>query len=526
MLALGFTEATAQDFFITGSYRGAFDQIDWTQGWTNWNPRNTSYPTGAVTVQGNITTNTTWTASNTYLLKGYVYVKNGATLTIEPGTIIRCDGLSSSTLIVTRGSKIIAAGTPGKPIVFTSSEAAGSRNYGDWGGLVVLGRGLVNASGGVADVGAGINNAGGDGLYGGSDNTDSSGVLRYVRLEFCGIQYSPDKEINGLTLGGVGSKTFIENVQISFSGADAFRFLGGAAQARNLAAHRTLDADFSMELGYTGKLQYAVVLRDSTKAGSQGCSSIEIQNDGLGSAALPFTDPTISNFTLIGPLTQLNTPYSSGYRNGLHIRRNGRVGFFNSVIAGYPRGMMFDGATTGAQLASGNIIIRNCLIAGSKLKQADTTGKISISLPGFDAISWLKEPARSNNTLVTPKEIQLANPYIYNNPQFLPKSGSVLLTGADFNHARLSGQLSVRDHAYLPHGLRAHMGVDGLHVWATSEIAGAATLEICDPLGRVVSSLKVSRVTDHLLPLPGAQGVCLLRIRWDDGRTAACLIAP
>lgn len=510
--------ASGQPFFTSDVFRGAFGTIDWTQGWCNWNPRNTSYPAGAVTVQGNITANTTWTAGNVYLLKGYVYVKNGATLTIQPGTIIRCDGATTSTLIITRGSKIIADGTPGSPIVFTSSEAAGSRNYGDWGGLVILGRGLVNTSGGVADVGAGINNAGGDGLYGGNDNNDSSGVLRFVRLEFGGIQYSPDKEINGLTLAGVGRKTVLENIQVSFCGADAFRFLGGAAQAHNLAAHRTLDADFSMELGYTGLIQYALALRDSTKASSMGCSSIEIQNDGIASAALPYTDPTLSNFTLVGPMTRLNTAYSSGFRNGIHLRRNARLGLFNSVITGFPRGMMFDGPGTGQQINDGKIIIRNSIIAGSKLKQADTTGRISAVLPGFDALSWIKEPNNANSTLTLPRDIGLSNPYLYNNPQFLPQSGSVLLNGADFSHPRLSATAGL-EHLTGNEAVSALQRQGMITIRAGRPVTGEVQLSCYDLSGRKLVDLQLAGlIGEFTFSLPDPQRFVIIMLIPESGK--------
>ncbi|MBI1227142.1 MAG: T9SS C-terminal target domain-containing protein, partial [Bacteroidetes bacterium] len=160
--------------------------------------------TAQVVVNSDITTNTTWTSNNIYLLQnGCLYVTNNATLTIEPGTIIKGD---AAALIVLRGSKIIADGTAEQPIVFTSAKPAGQRAPGDWGGLALLGKAPINVPGGEATMEGGCDLS----VYGGTDPNDNSGVLRYVRIEFAGIPFQPNNELNSLTLGGVGSGTTIE----------------------------------------------------------------------------------------------------------------------------------------------------------------------------------------------------------------------------------------------------------------------------------------------------------------------------
>ncbi|MGH7601813.1 MAG: T9SS C-terminal target domain-containing protein, partial [bacterium] len=206
-----------------------------------------------IVVSGNITTNTTWTSNNTYLLNGFVYVKAGATLTIEPGTVIYGDKASKGALIIEQGAKIIADGTAAQPIVFTSALPAGQRSYGDWGGLILCGRAPINVPGGTATIEGGVGS-----IYGGTDPADNSGTLRYVRLEFPGIAFQPNSEINGLTLGGVGSGTIIDYVQVSYSGDDGFEFFGGTVNAKHLISLRTLDDDFDTDFGYSGKVQYAV----------------------------------------------------------------------------------------------------------------------------------------------------------------------------------------------------------------------------------------------------------------------------
>ena len=195
--------AMAQDAFWTPTtYRGAFPvtdntpATDWTSGWTNFDPENTVYPATITTVSADITTNTTW--SGVVKLMNKVYVKNNATLTIAPGTIIRGDKLTQGSLIITRGAKIIADGTAANPIVFTSNEAVGARNEGDWGGLVLLGLAKNNQPGGVANIEGIVPTT--DSQFGGNFDNDNSGILRYVRVEFAGIALEPNKEINGQTI--------------------------------------------------------------------------------------------------------------------------------------------------------------------------------------------------------------------------------------------------------------------------------------------------------------------------------------
>ncbi|MBL7812630.1 MAG: hypothetical protein JNL57_10445 [Bacteroidetes bacterium] len=518
----GMHVARSQGFFQMTTYKGAFGATDWTQTWTNWNPRNTSYPASTITVQGSITGHTTWTASNTYLLKGYVYVKNGATLTIEPGTIIRCEDISTSTLIITRGSKIIAEGTAALPIVFTSSQSAGSRNYGDWGGLVILGNARINAAGGTADVGAGINNTQGDGLYGGNDDEDSSGVLKYVRVEFPGIQYQPDKEINGVTLAGVGSRTKIDYLQVSFCGNDALKLSGGVPKIRHFITHRTYDSDIACDLGCRGMFQFGVVLRDSSKANATGASSLEVQNDGLATAASPMTDPTFSNLTLLGPLTSLTTPYSSNYRYGIHLRRNGRMALFNSAIAGYPRGIMLDGPGCGNQMKDGKIFLQNSVFAGNKIKMADTTGKVSMIMQAFDFAGWITDATRANATFNSPKDLKLANPYQYTSPQFVLQGGSPLSSGASFSHVRLNETESIRDLA-LPNTLRYHLSAGTLQLFALSKNQ-FTQLELVDLSGRVLFSSAFLPAGEYRIPVDARLSLVVLRLATQKGEIYSLLI--
>ena len=185
-----------------------------------------------VTVTGSITTNTTLTSDKTYILKGIVRVESGATLTIQAGTKIYGENSSQGSLVVKPGGKIMAEGTATNPIVFTSefTKAGATRTptYGDWGGIIILGKAPINVPGGTAAI------EGPGDSYGGNDAADDSGVMKYVRIEYPGIAYSLNNEINGLTLGGVGNKTKLEYIQVSYSGDDSYEFFGGTVNAKYL----------------------------------------------------------------------------------------------------------------------------------------------------------------------------------------------------------------------------------------------------------------------------------------------------
>ena len=203
-----------------------------------------------------ITENTTLTYPNTYTLKGFVYVPDGVTLTIEPGVVIKGDKATQGTLIVERGGKIMAQGTADRPIVFTSSQAPGQRKPGDWGGIILLGKAPNNL--GEQTIEGGVRSK-----HGGNDPADNSGVLSYVRVEYPGIEYSTDNEINGVTFGSVGSGTKVDHVQVVYSGDDSFEWFGGTMNADHLVAYGTWDDDFDTDNGFSGRIQFAVAIRDA-----------------------------------------------------------------------------------------------------------------------------------------------------------------------------------------------------------------------------------------------------------------------
>ena len=346
---LASTMLSAQDaFWSVTNYKGAFPvtdntpATDWTSGWSNFDPENTVYPATITTASADITTNTTW--SGVVKLQNKIYVKNNATLTIAPGTIIRGDKLTQATLIITRGAKLIADGTASNPIVFTSNEAVGARNEGDWGGVVMLGLAKNNQPGGVANIEGIVPTT--DTQFGGNFDTDNSGIVRYVRIEFAGIALEPNKEVNGITFGSVGSGTIVDNVQVSFSGDDSFEWFGGTVNCKHLIAYRGLDDDFDTDFGYRGKVQFFLSIRDKDMFDAPGDSnSFESDNDAAGSTAQPKTAPIFSNGTIVGPKGNgtIALPIGEKFEKSFRLRRNTATSVFNTLTTGWEKGLSIEG---------------------------------------------------------------------------------------------------------------------------------------------------------------------------------------
>ena len=426
--------------FINVPYVGAFGDVDWTCGWANF--AGGVGPCAATVISGNITTNTHWTKDKEYIISGFVYVKNCATLTIDPGTVIKGDKATRGTLIITRCAKLIADGTRNEPIVFTSSSP--TPKSGDWGGIIILGKATTNGSfNGVAGVQAiegDINNASGDGLFGNGDlpvipgtnyDVDNSGVLRYVRIEYPGIVITPGNEINGLTLGGVGSGTILDFIQVSYSNDDSYEWFGGTVNAKHLIAYRGLDDDFDTDNGYSGNVQFAVSLRDPQVSDAAGASNgFESDNDANSSVATPKTKATFSNVTIVGPAT---VDAAQFFSRGALLRRNTEESLFNTLIVGaWPNaGLRIDGTTTGDNATAGKLEAQNIIIAGAATA-------VNTNAAGFDVVAWFNTAAYNNKSFPNSSDAKLADPFNLNNPNFVPQAGSPALGSAAFTSARVN----------------------------------------------------------------------------------------
>jgi len=432
--ALFAVNASAQ-FFTYTEYRGAFgvaSSTNWTQGWANWDPENIVYPVTTMTVQSDITSNTTWSTGSVVLLKNKVYVTGGATLTIQPGVIIRGDKATEGTLIISKGSKIMAQGSAANPIVFTSNFSVDDgRSPGDWGGVIILGNAVNNQGAAVVEGGLDANKA----AYGGYDNNDNSGVFQFVRIEFAGFPFQPDKEINGLTLGSVGSGTTIDHVQVSFCNDDAFEWFGGTVNAKYLISYRCVDDDFDTDFGYSGKVQFGLILRDPDLADQCSCSTsegFESDNDGSGTAATPQTSAVFSNITVVGPYRgSTSNAIDSKFKRALRIRRNSSISIFNSVFSDWGTGLHIDGTAAETNATNGGLVFKSNVLSGMGTNLSVNSGST------FDINTFFT--SNNNTTSTAASAVMFVNPYPadFNNPDYRLQAGSPLLTGSDFTHAKV-----------------------------------------------------------------------------------------
>ena len=372
-----FTNARVQNaFFTPTTYRGAFEPggTRWDLPWANYNPQQTVYgssTTGVTVLSGTLATQTLTTGTR-YRLQGFVRVPDGAVLTIQPGVVIFGERSSTASLIIERGGRINAQGTAANPIVFTSEFAPGARANGDWGGIIIAGRASVNLAGGTGIIEGGTGTPYGGGAT--PNDADNSGTLRYVRIEYAGIAFSPNNEINSLTLGAVGRGTTIEYVQCSFGGDDAFEPFGGTVNMRYVIANAAVDDMFDGDNGWTGNVQFALGVSNPDIADVSGSNGVENDNDASGSANTPLTAPTFSNVTILGPRTQTTGTINANFRRGAHIRRNARTSLFNSVILGFEPGILLDGTGTNGAATSGALALEGMIVSGGVIDQLGTGG--------------------------------------------------------------------------------------------------------------------------------------------------------
>lgn len=403
-----------------------------------------------------------------YSLNGYVFVDNGGVLSIDPGTIILGDTVGeNSAICVNRGGKINAKGTSLLPIIFSSSAPVGQRRGGDWGGLLICGNASTNHPGGEAALEGGIAddaNTRTRGWFGGKstpNDDDSSGVLEYVRIEFAGIAAAPNQELNSLTMGGVGRKTVLDNIQVSYGNDDAYEWFGGTVNAKHLIAVGTLDDDFDTDNGFSGKVQFGLVQRFKDRADASTSQAFESDNDASSSYNLPLTKSIFSNITAIGPLADTSwTPSSTGsgatnYHNrfgaGAQIRRNSRTSIVNTLFLGWPRGMEILSSQSQNAANADSIAIRNnswfgvksvALVVGSNPQIQDTWTANPTFENTFDVSSG------NNAKLNAPFTVGLGfNPLPKNDANFLNSAkfenvGTVNLSDAYFDKVTYRGAFS------------------------------------------------------------------------------------
>jgi hypothetical protein len=275
-----------------------------------------------IVVTGEVTGSETWVGTNYYVLRGAVFVRDGATLNIQAGTRIIGESGSVGTLIVSQGGRINAVGTREQPIVFTSDQPIGQRGRGDWGGIIINGRAPINFGSGEA---AG---EGDTGVYGGNNPNDNSGVLRYVRVEFSGVEFSPDNELNGIAFQGVGRGTTVDHVQAHMSRDDALEWFGGTVDGKYVVASNAADDAVDWTFGWTGRLQFVAV----AQRGDDADNGIEADNNEFNNNASPRSHPQIYNITLCGDPDRNEGGESTRAAN---IRRGTAFTIRNFLVTGF-----------------------------------------------------------------------------------------------------------------------------------------------------------------------------------------------
>jgi hypothetical protein len=295
-----------------------------------------------IVVTGEVTGTETWVSTNYYVLRGAVFVEAGATLNIQAGTRIIGESGSAGTLVVLRGGRLIAVGTAAQPIVFTSDQPVGSRSRGDWGGLIINGRAPLNLEGGEGE------GEGDTGVYGGNDPNDNSGILRYVRVEFSGIEFSPDNELNGIAFQGVGRGTSVDFVQAHGSRDDAMEWFGGTVDGKHLVMSNAADDAVDWTFGWTGRLQFVAV----TQRGDDADQGIEADGNEFNNNATPRSHPQIYNITLCGDPDRNEGGESP---RGANLRRGTQFTIRNFLVTGFKTvGFQISDANTLGQVDNGS----------------------------------------------------------------------------------------------------------------------------------------------------------------------------
>lgn len=372
-----------------------------------------------VAVSGNIDSDVTWVNTKAYRIRGLVFVRNGATLTIERGTFIIGEPGSQppSALVITRNGRLVANGSRSRPIIMTSSQPFGQRKPGDWGGLILLGRASNNWPGGEGFI-EGLPDSP-DTRYGGNDDAHSCGYLRYVRVEFAGAEFQPNNEVNGITWGSCGTGTVSEYLQVHYGFDDAFEWFGGTNNAKYLVATYARDDYFDGQIGWRGKVQHAVAVVNE----DNGNRCIEMDNNETNHALLPLSKPLFYNVTMVGVGDRFTQSFDEGTGVAAAFLRRGTGGAYNNMIAfnWITAGVDLRDARTLENLDSGDLTMDGIILwnNGRSAGRPNTLeGQVTAS-----ALPFLRgQRGRARNILVA--DPMLRRPLEFSDPDFRPRLGS------------------------------------------------------------------------------------------------------
>jgi hypothetical protein len=403
------------------------------------------------TLQGAITTSVTLDPSKDYFLKGQVYVKNNATLTIPAGITVfaqvNASRSAKSVLVITRGSKLFVNGTATAPVVFTS--AAATKAPGDWGAVILLGNAPTNSgTGNVA--GLPITN---DTQYGGNVTTDNSGSITYLRLEYTGGINPPAEDewaidkASGLVFDGVGSGTKVDNVMVKYSNDDSFQWVGGTVNATHLISYNAGDDDFDFDMGYEGNLQFLIGYRSHPSSQALRANGVESYNDSVPTTNIPLTRPVISNMTIIGP--QGVDAVETNVNQGVYMRKGTRLAIRNSLVAEYSKGgFMVCPRTRPVILADNDAEFRSNLVETDTVARTfcwdqDTKGVFADPV----LTVFLTNTVNKDSVIVASADMHLNTMYTASGtgaPDLTPGAGSPALAGSDFTGADFSNAFFVQ----------------------------------------------------------------------------------
>ena len=365
-------------------------------------------------VSGRIAGDTTWDSDSYWVLRGAVFVDAPARLTIDAGTEIFGEFATNGTLIIARGARILANGTASAPIVFSSDQPIGERARADWGGLIINGSAPLNVPGGEG-VGEGDT-----GAFGGTNEADDSGHLKYVRVEFAGTEFSPDNELNGIAFQGVGSGTEVDHVMVKYNKDDGLEFFGGTVAVKHVVLQGIADDSVDWTDGWTGKGQFIIVMQ----SGDDADQGIEADNNGDNNNLTPRSNPTLYNLTLIG---DPDTDEGSESDIGMLLREGTSATIRNFIVLGFKEASVdidhtatFDQVDNESLTLGSGIIHGNCVVSGCD-------GQFRTDSDDEAAAKTTKEivTGSSNVSFVDPL---LADPYDLSDPDYRPAATSPAFT--------------------------------------------------------------------------------------------------
>ncbi|HSL21331.1 MAG TPA: hypothetical protein VK886_07345 [Vicinamibacterales bacterium] len=347
-------------------------------------------------LKGRFTRDLTLTSDTYWVLRGTVFVLEPARLVIQPGTRVIGETATRGTLVIDRGAQIIADGTAAAPIVFTSDQPIGQRSRGDWGGLIINGRAPVNLPGGVG-LGEGDT-----GTYGGTDPDDNSGILRYVRVEFAGIEFSPDNELNGIAFQGVGRGTTVDYVQVHHNKDDGIEMFGGTVDLKHVVLTGIGDDSLDWTFGWTGRAQFVI----AQQRGDDADRGIEADNNANNNDLLPRSHPTLYNLTLVG---DPSAERGSESTVGITLREGTAGTLRNVIVTGFKTaGVDVRNASTLSQVAAGQLSLSHAILFGNGRNVASGAGTLV---------------SRSAGT-IGQVDAELIDPFNLDAPNFRPRPGS------------------------------------------------------------------------------------------------------